>query len=102
MLKQQWMSALESRHRSELEKEIGHDGFHGCVLSIPFTDSLERGIEDLISQSRLTETQQTDARFAIAASIEPSHVTFVCRIWLYIAIINEHRCDTRTLQKTSI
>ena len=99
MLKQQWISALESKHRTELEKEIGHDCFHGCVLSIPFTDSLEHGIENLVSKSRLTETQQTDAKLAIAALIEPSYITFACRIWLYIAVINEHRCDIRTHQK---
>lgn len=85
------VKTLEDKHRDLLERELGKmTKLEGMVFSLTYSDQLEAKIEEFVVRTKLHEVERPDLKFVIASWIELMGSAFVCRIWLYLATINNH------------
>jgi len=78
--------ALEGQHIEALSQLTKTHIIVGCPIHMPYTDA------DAIRRAVLDTCVQLDAgdraEFAVAAHIDPYGCSFVCSVWLYVAVLH--------------
>lgn len=84
-----FVAEMEAEHAQTLMQEARGHKISCFLCSLPFSDHLEDDLKTRVLNSCIHHPDDNSVKFAVAAVIEKTGISFVCCIWVYIACIRE-------------
>ncbi|GFR45894.1 hypothetical protein Agub_g7350 [Astrephomene gubernaculifera] len=81
------ITGLQASHNERIRREARCESAHGHMLALPFSDQYLEAVSEAVLNTGIHRIADDRAKFSTAVFVEPLGASFVCCIWIYVAVV---------------